>query len=115
MLNLFCSVSQTSDREWGSRIFRNLSKLLRHKSKILLKHPTKQLPDRGITPTAERLCYNSQLQSLRSIITRCLIRQRFQKSLRASKSMKARRVAAPRGSEISCKGWHQEAALRMLM
>jgi urocanate hydratase len=26
-----------------------------------------------------------------------------------------RRVAAPRGSEISCKGWHQEAALRMLM
>src|SRR2546422_7603324 len=29
--------------------------------------------------------------------------------------MKARRVTAPRGSEISCKGWHQEAALRMLM
>jgi urocanate hydratase len=27
----------------------------------------------------------------------------------------ARRVSAPRGSEISCKGWHQEAALRMLM
>jgi urocanate hydratase len=24
-------------------------------------------------------------------------------------------VRAPRGSEISCKGWHQEAALRMLM
>ncbi|MFP5262873.1 MAG: urocanate hydratase [Blastocatellia bacterium] len=27
----------------------------------------------------------------------------------------ARRVSAPRGREISCKGWHQEAALRMLM
>ena len=26
-----------------------------------------------------------------------------------------RRVQSPRGSEISCKGWHQEAALRMLM
>ena len=24
-------------------------------------------------------------------------------------------VRAPRGSQISCKGWHQEAALRMLM
>ena len=30
--------------------------------------------------------------------------------------MSGRRVIrAPRGSEISCKGWHQEAALRMLM
>src|SRR5262245_56473396 len=29
--------------------------------------------------------------------------------------MGARGVTAPRGSEISCKGWHQEAALRMLM
>lgn len=27
----------------------------------------------------------------------------------------SRRVSAPRGNEISCKGWHQEAALRMLM
>lgn len=27
----------------------------------------------------------------------------------------ANRVSAPRGSAISCKGWHQEAALRMLM
>jgi urocanate hydratase len=27
----------------------------------------------------------------------------------------SRRVSAPRGREISCKGWHQEAALRMLM
>src|SRR6266571_1424178 len=27
----------------------------------------------------------------------------------------AREVRASRGSEISCKGWHQEAALRMLM
>ncbi|HWP45427.1 MAG TPA: urocanate hydratase [Blastocatellia bacterium] len=26
-----------------------------------------------------------------------------------------RRVSAPRGQKISCKGWHQEAALRMLM
>ncbi len=26
-----------------------------------------------------------------------------------------RTVRAPRGSEISCKGWHQEAAMRMLM
>src|SRR3989440_6826072 len=26
-----------------------------------------------------------------------------------------RRITAPRGREISCKGWHQEAALRMLM
>ncbi|MFV1988617.1 MAG: urocanate hydratase, partial [Gemmatimonadota bacterium] len=24
-------------------------------------------------------------------------------------------IRAPRGSELSCKGWHQEAALRMLM
>src|SRR5438045_9661426 len=24
-------------------------------------------------------------------------------------------VRAPRGTEMSCKGWHQEAALRMLM
>jgi urocanate hydratase len=29
--------------------------------------------------------------------------------------MSARLVRAPRGAEISCKGWHQEAALRMLM
>src|SRR5215813_12041755 len=28
--------------------------------------------------------------------------------------MKARKVTAPRGSQLSCKGWHQEAALRML-
>jgi urocanate hydratase len=27
----------------------------------------------------------------------------------------ARKITAPRGREISCKGWHQEAALRMLM
>src|SRR6185436_17639834 len=27
----------------------------------------------------------------------------------------ARVVRAPRGTAISCKGWHQEAALRMLM
>lgn len=27
----------------------------------------------------------------------------------------SRRVQAPRGRELSCKGWHQEAALRMLM
>ncbi|HEX6474006.1 MAG TPA: hypothetical protein VF114_02825, partial [Candidatus Limnocylindria bacterium] len=26
-----------------------------------------------------------------------------------------RTVRAPRGTEISCKGWQQEAALRMLM
>ncbi|MBL8040998.1 MAG: hypothetical protein JNM04_06580, partial [Chthonomonas sp.] len=24
-------------------------------------------------------------------------------------------VSAPRGTELNCKGWHQEAALRMLM
>ncbi|MGD0620543.1 MAG: hypothetical protein ABSB67_23165 [Bryobacteraceae bacterium] len=24
-------------------------------------------------------------------------------------------IRAPRGRELSCKGWHQEAALRMLM
>jgi urocanate hydratase len=29
--------------------------------------------------------------------------------------MSARVVRAPRGTELSCKGWHQEAALRMLM
>lgn len=29
-------------------------------------------------------------------------------------SSKARPVTAPRGTEISCKGWVQEAALRML-
>ena len=28
---------------------------------------------------------------------------------------KARTVRAPRGTKLSCKGWHQEAALRMLM
>ena len=28
---------------------------------------------------------------------------------------KARRISAPRGTAISCKGWQQEAALRMLM
>jgi urocanate hydratase len=28
---------------------------------------------------------------------------------------KASTIRAPRGAEISCKGWHQEAALRMLM
>jgi urocanate hydratase len=28
---------------------------------------------------------------------------------------KPRTISAPRGSRISCKGWHQEAALRMLM
>ena len=27
----------------------------------------------------------------------------------------ARTVRAPRGTERSCRGWHQEAALRMLM
>lgn len=27
----------------------------------------------------------------------------------------AREIRAPRGSELTCKGWHQEAALRMLM
>jgi urocanate hydratase len=27
----------------------------------------------------------------------------------------AREIRAPRGSKISCKGWHQEAAMRMLM
>ena len=27
----------------------------------------------------------------------------------------ARTVRAPRGTELSCKGWQQEAALRMLM
>ena len=26
----------------------------------------------------------------------------------------ARRVCAPRGTELHCRGWHQEAALRML-
>lgn len=29
--------------------------------------------------------------------------------------MVSRKVTAPRGSNIGCKGWHQEAALRMLM
>src|SRR5258706_2379970 len=29
--------------------------------------------------------------------------------------MNRREIRAPRGSERSCKGWHQEAALRMLM
>ncbi|PYQ57029.1 MAG: hypothetical protein DMF58_19305, partial [Acidobacteria bacterium] len=27
----------------------------------------------------------------------------------------ARTIRAPRGTEISCRGWQQEAALRMLM
>lgn len=29
--------------------------------------------------------------------------------------MKTREIRAPRGSDLSCKGWTQEAALRMLM
>src|SRR5262245_12003484 len=29
--------------------------------------------------------------------------------------MTPRTLKAPRGAEITCKGWHQEAALRMLM
>ncbi len=33
----------------------------------------------------------------------------------AASSVAARTVRAPRGKEISCKGWQQEAALRMLM
>src|SRR5688572_15863714 len=32
-----------------------------------------------------------------------------------SRSRAARTIQAPRGSTISCKGWQQEAALRMLM
>ncbi|HJQ25789.1 MAG TPA: urocanate hydratase [Blastocatellia bacterium] len=28
---------------------------------------------------------------------------------------KSRNISAPRGTQLSCKGWHQEAALRMLM
>ena len=27
----------------------------------------------------------------------------------------AREVRAPRGTTLTCKGWHQEAAMRMLM
>src|SRR2546428_13785909 len=27
----------------------------------------------------------------------------------------ARTIRAPRGTDLSCKGWHQEAAMRMLM
>ena len=30
-------------------------------------------------------------------------------------TQRAPTIRAPRGTEISCKGWHQEAALRMLM
>jgi urocanate hydratase len=30
-------------------------------------------------------------------------------------SYESKKVTAPRGRELSCKGWHQEAALRMLM
>ncbi len=30
-------------------------------------------------------------------------------------SSPARTIRAPRGSNLSCKGWHQEAAMRMLM
>lgn len=29
--------------------------------------------------------------------------------------MNARKVRAPRGTELTCKGWHQEAAMRMIM
>ena len=31
------------------------------------------------------------------------------------KMSESRKIRAARGSTISCKGWHQEAALRMLM
>jgi len=33
----------------------------------------------------------------------------------AEREHRARRVRAPRGTTLSCKGWQQEAALRMLM
>jgi len=33
----------------------------------------------------------------------------------AAPAARARRVTAPRGSQLSCRGWQQEAALRMLM
>ena len=33
----------------------------------------------------------------------------------AASAARARRVTAPRGSQLSCRGWQQEAALRMLM
>src|SRR5438067_10827892 len=33
----------------------------------------------------------------------------------ATESTRARMIRAPRGSHLSCKGWVQEAALRMLM
>ena len=34
---------------------------------------------------------------------------------RSPPSASARTVRAPRGTELSCRGWQQEAALRMLM
>ena len=30
-------------------------------------------------------------------------------------TMDLRNIKAPRGTTLSCKGWHQEAALRMLL
>ena len=37
------------------------------------------------------------------------------KTMTAKSTAPASPIRAPRGTEISCKGWHQEAALRMLM
>src|SRR5579884_1361762 len=35
--------------------------------------------------------------------------------MRETQTIRARDIRAPRGAELSCKGWGQEAALRMLM
>ena len=53
-------------------------------------------PTWGSTPEARRLLQNNAMPT--------------REAVRAPQN-----IRAPRGTEISCKGWHQEAALRMLM
>src|SRR5437667_10753995 len=67
------------------------------------------------------LCGKSRLRSqriVRSQATSRLLPKRFAGAILTAKTktMSDRRVIhAPHGSERSCKGWHQEAAMRMLM
>jgi urocanate hydratase len=52
-----------------------------------------------------------------TIFFRTALRKNFQKRHKRRKGMdgKRERIRAPRGTKLNCKGWQQEAALRMLM
>src|SRR5512144_2531501 len=57
-------------------------------------------------------CYKTFSLSTKN---RCLIGLRFQIASGVTSMGEVKKIRAPRGREISCKGWHQEAAMRMLM